>query len=191
MPAEAVEGNGMRCDPAPAWSGVGKGLVFDFDGLSAVNGLEHGAQVAGVDAPSGAAHRIEVRHLADPGLVLADDAVGDRPQLGQVAGRVRSQEQGLEAVAADIGAGALVVEHVVRGHAEVAVQVGGCLVDRDPEGVHQVATVDMPLPEQPELDELKSSFDPPSNGALHSSQLAPSPPVPKPYSNSFWVVCKG
>src|SRR5690606_18608754 len=62
MPAEAVEGNGMRCDPAPARGRAGKRLVFDFDGLPVVDGLEHGAQVAGIDAPSGAAHRIEVRH---------------------------------------------------------------------------------------------------------------------------------
>src|SRR5690606_33469191 len=33
MPAEAVEGNGMRCDPAPAWGGVGKGLVLDLKRL--------------------------------------------------------------------------------------------------------------------------------------------------------------
>src|SRR5690606_39745540 len=78
MQAEAVKGDGMRRDPAPARGRAGKGLVLDLDGLSVVNGLEHGAQVAGVDAPGRAAHRIEGRQLADPGFLLRDDAVGDR-----------------------------------------------------------------------------------------------------------------
>src|SRR5690606_7588545 len=85
-------------------------------------------------------------------------------QLGQVAGRVRFQEQGLEAVAPNVGTGALVVEHIVRRHAEVAVQVGGGLVDRDPEGGHQVAAVDMAFPEQPELNELEPALNAPLAG---------------------------
>src|SRR5690606_6729116 len=105
----------------------------------------------------------------------------------QVAGRVRFQEQGLEAGAADVGAGALVIEHVVRRHAEVAVQVGGGLVDRDAEGGHQVATVDVTFPEQPELDELESTLDAPPDAALRCPHLCTpvSRPAPKLYSTSF------
>jgi len=94
MPAEAFKGDGVRCDPAPAWGRAGKRLVFDFEGLPVVDVLEHGAQVAGVDAPSGAAHRIEGRQLADPGFLLRGEAVRDRPQLRQVAGRVRFRNRG-------------------------------------------------------------------------------------------------
>jgi len=86
-----------------------------------VNGLEHGAQRVDIDAANGAGDRIEGRQLADPSFLWRDDAVGERPQLGQVAGRVRFEEQGLEAVAPDVGAGTLVVDHVARRHAEVAV----------------------------------------------------------------------
>jgi len=156
----------MRRDPAPAWGRVGMGLVLDFQRLPGTDRFDDPAQRVGIDATDRAGDRIEGRHLADPSFLLRDDAVGDRPQLGQVAGRVRFQKQGLEAVAPDVGAGALVVDHVARRHAEVAVQVGGCLVDRDPEGGHQVAAVDMAFPEEPELDELEPALNAPPNVAL-------------------------
>src|SRR5690606_38097681 len=125
-------------------------------------------------------------------FLLRGDAVGDRAQLGQVAGRIRSQEQGFEAVAANVGAGALVIDHVARRHAEIAVQVGGSLVDRDPEGGHQVATVDLAVPEQPELDELESALDAPPDAACHCPHLRTpvARSASKRDSTSFWVACK-
>src|SRR5690606_22633381 len=60
------------------------------------------------------------------------------------------------------------------------------------EGGHQVATVDMAVPEQPELDELESALDAPPDAALHCSHLR-TPGVrsaSKRDSTSFWAACK-
>src|SRR5690606_8484760 len=91
-----------------------------------------------------------------------EDPVSYRPQLGEVAACVRLQELWLETGTADIGPCALVVDHVVRRETDVAVQVGGRLVHRDPELVHQVAAVHMSLPEQAELYELEALLDAPA-----------------------------
>jgi hypothetical protein len=49
-----------------------------------------------------------------------------------------------------------------RRHAQIAVEVGRWLLHRYPERIDQVASVYMPIPEEPELDELKCALDAPS-----------------------------
>src|SRR5690606_28587033 len=47
MPAETVEGNGVRCDPAPARGGVGKRLVLDLKRLPGTDRFDDAAQRVG------------------------------------------------------------------------------------------------------------------------------------------------
>ena len=70
LPAGAVEGEGVRRHPVPARGKIGERLVFDLDGLVVADSLNHGTQVAGVDAAHEAGDRIEGRQLADPGFLL-------------------------------------------------------------------------------------------------------------------------
>ena len=65
-------------------------------------------------------------------------------------------------MSAHIGSRTLVVDHVVRRETNIAVQIHGCLVHRDPELVHQIDAVNMLLPEKAELDELEALLDSPA-----------------------------
>jgi len=61
MPAEIVERDRMRRDPAPAWGGVGKGLVLDLKRLPGTDRFDDVAQRMGIDAANGAGDRVEGR----------------------------------------------------------------------------------------------------------------------------------
>ena len=159
MPAEPVERDGMRHDPPPARLGTGQGLVFHLYRLGPADGADDRAECCWINATHGRRRRGVGREIGDPGVLSVKDPVRDRAQLGKVATGVGLEEVRLEAWAADIGPRALVVDHVVRCEADVAVQVGGRLVYRDPELIHQIAAVHMSLPEQAELDELKALLD--------------------------------
>src|SRR5690606_22203754 len=91
-----------------------------------------------------------------------EDAVGNGTKLREVTAGVRLQKQGIELAASDVGPGALVVDYVVRSHSDVAVQVGGRLVHRHTERRRQIATIDVSIPKQSELDELDPPLDSPS-----------------------------
>ena len=108
--------------------GVGKRLVLDLKCLPGMDRFDDAAQRVGIDA----AHRTGgPRRRPAAGRSRFPLAWRGRPRstaaaTGSWPGSV--QEQGLEVVALDVGAGALVVKHVVRRHAQVAVQVDGCVV---------------------------------------------------------------
>jgi hypothetical protein len=101
-----------------------------------------------------AAHRFrrgrKGREIGDPGILAVEDPVRYRPKLGEVAACVGFEKPRLERGATNVGPHALVVEHVVGREANAAIQVGGRLVHRDLELLHQVAAVHMFLPEQPD-----------------------------------------
>lgn len=79
---------------------------------------------------------------------------------------------GLELRAGDIGSGAFVVDHVLWSEADIAVQVGGRLVYRQTELLHQVASVHISLPKQPKLDELETLRYPPTKLRLVAIHFA-------------------
>lgn len=106
--------------------------------------------------------------MADPVSLLADNIVRNGAQLRQIGGGVWLQKEGIESGASNVSADALVIDHVIQRHAEVAVQIGRRLTDRDPEGGHQVAEVDVAFPEKPELE---PALNAPPNAALRCPHL--------------------
>ena len=91
-------------------------------------------------------------------------------QLREVFGGIRLKVSRPEVLATQIGAQTFVVGEVALSAFDVVCQVFRCLLNGDPKGLHQVASVYVALPIQSKLNELVTSFDVP----IHSLFIAPS-----------------
>ena len=162
MPAEPIKPDGVRCNPAPARFWLGERLVLDLNGLGPPDCGDHRPECFCRDTTHRGRGGVIGWELAHPGVCGIQDAIGDGPKLGQIATGVGLQEKRIKGGAPNVSAGALVVDHVLWGHADIAIQVGGRLVHRNAEHIRQIAPIHMPLPKQPELDEFEPPFDTPS-----------------------------
>lgn len=124
MPAEAVERDGMRDYPAPPGLRIGQGLILHLDCFRLADRIDHGPEGCRIYAARRGGGGIVGGQSGDPAVVLIKDAVGDRPQLGEIPTGIELVEHRLEAWLAHIGPQAAVVVHVVRGEADVAAHVG-------------------------------------------------------------------
>jgi len=177
MPAKPVEPDGVRSDPAPARLRARQGLVLHLNRLGLADGTDDRSQRHWIDAPHRRRCGSVGRQVRDPALFALQHIVGNQAELGKVMRCIWRAELAVEAPATDIGARALVVDHVVRRQRDVAVQVRGRLVHRNAELLHHVDAIDVTLPEQAELNELEPLLDPPAKFSLVPVQIA-LPPSP-------------
>ena len=77
VPAEAVERDGMRRDPAPLGPRVGQGLILHFDRLRSADRVDHRPKGCGIDAARRCRGGVVGRQSRDPAIVVIEDAVGD------------------------------------------------------------------------------------------------------------------
>ncbi len=84
VPAEAVEGDGMWRDPAPAGPWVAEGLeLLHLDRFGLADRIHHGLMGCGIDATRRGGGGIVVGQTCDPAVVVNGDAVGNRPQFAR------------------------------------------------------------------------------------------------------------
>jgi hypothetical protein len=172
VPAEAVERDGVGGNPAPARLRAGQGLVLHLDRLGPADGADDRAKCHWLNAANRRRGGCVGWQVRDPAVLALQHVVGNEAELREVVRGVWRAELAVEVGPANIGARALVVDHVVRRQRDVAIQIRGCLVHRDAELLHHVDAINVPLPEQAELDELEALLNTPAQFRFSVAHVA-------------------
>lgn len=88
VPAEAVEPERMRRNPAPLRLRLRHRLIVDAERVTLTNRVKDSFEGSRIDRPTGRRHDPESWGLSEPSLLPPYRPIGDRVQLGKIATRV-------------------------------------------------------------------------------------------------------